>query len=206
MWNRWERKRSSQHRLLRAADPGSQGSSSSSGGGGGGGGAGSGSGSGKNGQNKQAQATAEDASCKPGVVNKNASFSSVDEPEGLQQEDAAAKGTPQDTSNGLSRRFFLVFLICVSIALAVASVVSPAQVLDPIRHALVIASSIGRYFSGPGSAREYTLEAVVCILALVLMRFALQPLAKAIYFWWTDSTSDKAWQSSVGRRLTGVPQ
>jgi MscS family membrane protein len=37
----------------------------------------------------------------------------------------------------------------------------------------------------------------VCTVSLLVLRFALRPAARQLFFWWTDSTSDKAWVTSA---------
>lgn len=101
-----------------------------------------------------------------------------------------------DVGPRLSRKVFIVCLISAGFAAAMTFLVHPAS-MDPfLRGFTILLSLASRLITGTKSS-EYALEAVVCTALLLVLRFALQPFARRVFFWWTDSTSDKAWTTSA---------
>ena len=41
-----------------------------------------------------------------------------------------------------------------------------------------------------------TVDGILSILTLIVLRFALQPVAKRLYFWWTNTHSEKQYEAS----------
>jgi hypothetical protein len=84
---------------------------------------------------------------------------------------------------------------------AAAAAVHP-QLLDPARYGGdVVVSLARRLFGGAGQTHSrgnvYAIEAVVCIAMLAVLRVALMPAARRVFFWWTGTDrTDKSWLAS----------
>lgn len=114
----------------------------------------------------------------------------------LSPESTKVGDSAQQPGGRLSRQVFIVCLICAGFAAAMTFLVRPAS-MDPFLRGFTILLSLARRLITGTKSSEYAVEAVVCTALLLVLRFALQPFARRVFFWWTDSTSDKAWTSSA---------
>jgi small-conductance mechanosensitive channel len=117
---------------------------------------------------------------------------SADEGEQQQQQ----RGGGAQDGPRLSRQVFIVCLIFAAFAATISFLVYPPFNASVLRGFKVLLSLASRLITGTKSS-EYALEAVVCTATIIVLRFALQPFARRLFFWWTDSASDKAWTTSA---------
>jgi len=112
---------------------------------------------------------------------------------GAEDEDEHSK---EDRDFALKRLAFLVACIFLALVLGISAMLNPS-ILHPLaRTTLVIGSLAERLLVG-GSGKDYSLEATVCLAAVLALRLLLEPVGRRLYRWWTGKRSEKSWQDSL---------
>ena len=91
----------------------------------------------------------------------------------------------------LSRGVVIVSAVWIAFTVAIAACVNP-KLLAPVNVAVSFSARLARKLADGTIDSEFILPAMFCIVALLALRFFMQPIAKRLFFWWTDSTSEKA--------------
>lgn len=126
---------------------------------------------------------------------KPSAWVSAEQSNALKEKDKDNKAQEDNEGSKLSRQVFIVCLIFAAFATTITSLVHPPFMEAVKRGFTILASVTGRLITGTKSS-EYALEAVVLTGVFILLRFTLIPVTRRFYFWWTDSTSEKAWTGS----------
>jgi MscS family membrane protein len=107
------------------------------------------------------------------------------------------ESTPEKTNElRLSRGVVIVSAVWIAFTVAIAACVNP-KLLAPVNGAVSFSARLARKLADGTIDSEFILPAMFCIVALLALRFFMQPIAKRLFFWWTDSTSEKAWNASA---------
>ena len=97
----------------------------------------------------------------------------------------------------LTRAIPIVGVLVVLWILAVAAAFDPASARYAVH---IVASLILRLATGhaaPGSkSNDGLAEAMLCVFSIVALRLGLEKSVRALYFWWTESPSEKTWLTS----------
>ena len=92
----------------------------------------------------------------------------------------------------LARAFPVVGVLLAFWVLAVGAAFDPAAFRAGWR---IVVSLILRLATGSRS-NDGIAEAALCVFSVVALRLGLEKTTRALYFWWTESATEKTWQSS----------
>ena len=173
-------------RRLRMADPGAESA------------AGGGESSGKQGK-KNKQGKKKNKQDKKGENEDPAAVTDEETEEGEGEGDEVAEAADADARFKLSRGTIVVSVILVFLSVVIAALVHlpfRAAALKSVKVTYGVLKVLTQGGLNQARTNADTVDGILSILTLIVLRFALQPVAKRLYFWWTNTHSEKQYEAS----------
>ena len=123
----------------------------------------------------------------------------TEEGEGEGADDEVAEAADADARFKLSRGTIVVSVILVFLSVVIAALVHlpfRAAALKSVKVTYNVLKILTQGGLNQARTNADTVDGILSILTLIVLRFALQPVAKRLYFWWTNTHSEKQYEAS----------